>query len=364
MDLFDASSTMEERLYERAAMLQIPLYGILELTPQCNLSCEMCYVRLSNEEMAQKGRLRTLEEWIDLAEQMQQEGTLFVLLTGGEPLIYPKFRELYLKLQEMGMILTVNTNGSLIDRDWAEFFQLHPPRRINITLYGASSDTYEQLCHNGTACAKAFEAVRMLHETGLDVKINASLVRTNVQDWEKIMAFGESLEIPVRMDTYMYPAVREREYSFAKQSRMDPEMAAKVRIQVLRREMGEETFAQYREQTLASIVPDGQTGNFSDTLTCKAGHCSFAVSWNGKLLPCIVMDQSGISMKNRTFRDAWEQLQSEVNQIRISSECVSCAYREACNTCAAAAVAECGKYDAVPEYICAYTKETVRLLRE
>ena len=36
----------------------------------------------------------------------------------------------------MGMILTINTNGTLIDETWADFFAQHPPRRINITLYG------------------------------------------------------------------------------------------------------------------------------------------------------------------------------------------------------------------------------------
>lgn len=86
----------------------------------------MCYVRMSREEMEQVGRLCTIEEWTKVAEDMMKAGTLFVLLTGGEPLLYPNFRELYQKLRELGKIVTINTNGTLIDEEWADFL-----RRIN-----------------------------------------------------------------------------------------------------------------------------------------------------------------------------------------------------------------------------------------
>lgn len=62
--------------------------GVLELLPLCNLNCDMCYVRMSREEMEEVGRLRTMEEWTKTAEDMMKAGTLFVLLTGGEPLLY------------------------------------------------------------------------------------------------------------------------------------------------------------------------------------------------------------------------------------------------------------------------------------
>ena len=67
-----------------------------------------------------KGRLRTKGEWIKLAHQMKDAGTLFLLLTGGEPLLFPGFKEVYIELQKMGMILTINTNGTLIDEEWAD----------------------------------------------------------------------------------------------------------------------------------------------------------------------------------------------------------------------------------------------------
>ena len=121
--------------------------GSLELLPLCNMNCDMCYVRLSARETEAKGGLHTADEWIGLGREMQKAGVLFLLLTGGEPLLFPDFQKLYVELRQMGMILTVNTNGTLLDEGWADFFGRYKPRRINITLYGADDSAYEKLCH-------------------------------------------------------------------------------------------------------------------------------------------------------------------------------------------------------------------------
>lgn len=224
MELMEDGTTIEQQMFTMATEKKVPLYGVLELLPLCNLNCDMCYVRMSREEMEEVGRLRTMEEWTKTAEDMMKAGTLFVLLTGGEPLLYPHFRELYQKLRELGMIITINTNGTLIDEAWADFFAENKPRRINITLYGASNETYERLCHYPGGFDKAVNGIRLLRERNIDVKVNGSLAKANVDDRMKIIELGESLDAPVRIDTYMYPSVRERNHAYNNQARLDPEI--------------------------------------------------------------------------------------------------------------------------------------------
>ena len=117
------TNTIEKAMLCRASAAQRPITGTLELLPICNMNCDMCYIRLSRTEMEKKGRMRTADEWISMGEEMERAGVLFLLLTGGEPLLFPDFRRLYLSLRERGIILTVNTNGTLIDADWAAFFR-------------------------------------------------------------------------------------------------------------------------------------------------------------------------------------------------------------------------------------------------
>lgn len=362
MELMNDGTTLERQMFAIAAEKRLPLYGILELLPLCNLNCDMCYVRMSKSEMEQVGRLRTISEWLSITEDMAKSGTLFVLLTGGEPLLYPEFRTLYLKLLELGMIVTINTNGTLINEDWADFFAEHKPRRINITLYGATNTTYEKLCHYPNGFEKTMQGIRLLHERGIDVKINGSLAKENVEERMKIIEMGEALDIPVRIDTYMYPTVRERLRDYNYQSRLDPETAAKARVEVLRREMGEELFTQYRKMTLETVKHTEEGEAIPGMIKCRAGQSSFVINWQGQMRSCVVLDNPSISLQETSFLDAWTHIVKGVEELKTSTKCSQCTLRNVCNTCAAAAIAETGTADGVPEYLCRYTKATIEYL--
>lgn len=191
-----------------------------------------------------------------------------------------------------------------------------------------------------------------------------SLAKANVDDRMKIIELGESLDAPVRIDTYMYPSVRERNHAYNNQARLDPEMAAKARVEVLQREMGEEVFAQYRKIQLdeAENTPEGEA--VPGQMACRAGKSSFVVNWQGEMRSCVVLDKPSIPLRNVEFEEAWKFTKKETESLRISARCSSCKLRKVCNTCVAAAIAETGKADGVPEYLCRYTEATVRYLKE
>ena len=245
MEQLEGATTVERMILDRAKRTRTPANGSIELLPLCNMNCDMCYVRLSREEMERQGRLRTADEWLEIGRQMKEAGVLFLLLTGGEPFLYPEFRRLYLELRKMGMIITINTNGTLIDEDLARFFGKYKPRRVNITLYGTDEETYTNLCHYPGGYEKTLRGIRLLRKYGVDVKVGGSLARANRDDLDKLLDVQKELDIPVRVDTYMMPATRERELPYNMQSRLDPEEAAQARIHALKREMGPELFPQY-----------------------------------------------------------------------------------------------------------------------
>ena len=53
------------RLFRKASKLGIPLHGVFELTPMCNMNCRMCYVRKSPEEVQREGGLIPAEKWYE-----------------------------------------------------------------------------------------------------------------------------------------------------------------------------------------------------------------------------------------------------------------------------------------------------------
>ncbi len=354
--------SLEKLTLARAAQRLRPANGTLELTPLCTMNCGMCYVRLSLAEMEAQGRLRTAEEWIALGQQMERAGVLFLLLTGGEPLLHPEFREIYSALRRMGMILTVNTNGTLIDEEWAEFFGRQKPRRINITLYGASRETYGALCGWADGYEKTVRALHLLKAAGVDVKINGSVTPLNVQDMDAIYALGRELDMPVHMDTYMVPCTRERSRAFDPGARLSPEEAARARVKALRMEMPKEQFRLFAAQAVESIrhpsFPYGRE------MSCMAGKCSFAVNWQGEMRPCVTLNAPSVPVFDRGFEAAWQEITSAIRPLRIHEKCAGCALRPVCDTCAASAFWETGAADGMPEYLCRYAEETAKLLEK
>ena len=364
MEPMQDATTIERMLLDQAKRTRTPANGSIELLPLCNMNCDMCYVRLSREEMERQGRLRTADEWLEIGRQMQEAGVLFLLLTGGEPFLFPEFRKLYLGLRKMGMILTINTNGTLIDEDLAAFLGENKPRRVNITLYGTDDETYAELCHYPGGFEKTINGIRLLRKHGVDVKIGGSLAKANLDDLDCLLDLGEELGIPVRVDTYMMPAVREREKPYDLQARLNPEEAARSRIHALKREMGQELFAKYAEESIRRADQPEPAQEKPGRMACMAGQCSFTINWQGEMRPCVILSSPAVSVFDVGFRTAWERIVEETGEIRLSAKCSACSIRHLCRTCAASALLEEGSYDSTPEYMCRYTEESLRLLRD
>lgn len=361
MDAMSSATKLEEHLVQMASQKKIPLGGSLELLPLCNMNCDMCYVRLSRKEMEQKGRMRSAEEWLTLAEEMKKQGVLFLLLTGGEPFLHPEFKEIYRGLSQMGMIITINSNGTLIDEKLADFLAEHKPRRVNITLYGKDAVTYQELCHYENGFEQTLRGIRLLRNRQIDVKINGSLTKANLNDAEELIRIAEELQVPIQIDTYMYPAGRERDCGFHEESRLGAREAAAAKIRILKRSLGEERFAIYRENTLHRGNLD-KPEQIDCSVRCRAGKSSFIVNWQGKMTPCIMLPEPSVDVFEVGFQNAWKHIVEESDKIRVSEKCATCNRREICQTCAACALLETGAYNKVPEYLCRYTEEMIKKL--
>ena len=349
------SSALVEYLQTRADAKGIPLSGTFELTPVCNMSCNMCYIRKTPEELAKTGkRLRTVEEWLSLAEKMLEQGTLFLLLTGGEPFTYPGFRELYMKLRNMGFVVSINTNATMVDEETVEWLAQNPPQRINITLYGASNETYTRLCHNPTGFTKVTKAIEMLQDRGLNVKLNCSVTPDNIEDLEKIIAFSDDRKLVLQATSYMFPPLRRDKESIGRNARFDAEECAYVESRIRYLQFGAEDLHNYckRVERVQPLEDDAFFDCEGDRVRCRAGKSSFWITWDGRMLLCAMMDRPYFEPFTEGFAESWQKLREESGAIRLPSECAACEAKDVCRSCAAMVYTETGTYDRKPQYRC------------
>ena len=163
---------LRKYFYQKAAAMRTPISGTFELTPLCNMNCRMCYIRMTPEEMHQRGQLITADDWIEMGRACAEQGMLFLLITGGEPFLRKDFRYIYTELKKLGLMIAINSNATLIDEQTVAWLREDPPVKINVTLYGGSNDTYARLCGHPTGFDAATRAVDMLLEAGIMVNIN------------------------------------------------------------------------------------------------------------------------------------------------------------------------------------------------
>ena len=217
---------LTEFLHRKASITSTPISGTFELSPLCNMDCKMCYIKMSKEKQESIARLRTKEEWIELAQKAKDKGMLFLLLTGGEPFLVKDFKELYIELHKMGFCISINSNGTMIDEDVIEWLKHYPPMRINMTLYGASNETYGRLCNNPKGFMQVTKAISLLKENNIQVKLNCSVTPYNKDDLKQMMDFAEEHDLVIQATSYMFPPLRKDKTKIGQNNRFIAEDAA------------------------------------------------------------------------------------------------------------------------------------------
>ena len=162
----------------------------------------------------------------------------------------------------------------------------------------------------------------------------------------------------------MMPATRERDLPYNLQARLNPEEAAQARIHALKREMGPELFPQYVQQSICRADHPEPAETKPGHMSCMAGQCSFTINWQGEMRPCVILSEPAVSVFEVGFENAWKYIVEETGKILLNAKCSTCHMRHLCRTCAASALLETGSYAGVPDYMCRYAKESLRLLEE
>lgn len=354
---------IERDICNRADLAQIPIAGNFELLPLCNMDCKMCFAKMTKDEMNKHSPMHDYKEWLNIAKNMSDAGMIFLLLTGGEPFLYPHFKELYLGLKKMGIIVSINTNGTLINEEIADYLASDPPRRLNITLYGSNDETYAKLCHNPKGFTQVMNAVKILKERNIAIKFNCSLTPDNINEQEAIFNISKKLDIPIEMGFYMFPPIRKNNIQNVKY-RLSATEAAKARFtyEKLKRSPGE--FNEFVSFSLKSYNKYQQQEEFKSGYTCRSGNSVFWVNYDGTMSACSFTNDFTINIFENDFKESWNKLVNHVSSSKMSLKCHKCKERILCGRCAAAAITETGKINGVPDYYCKITNHYIKLLKE
>lgn len=353
-------------LHSKGHKLGLPIAGNFELTARCNFGCPMCYVHMTEDQLRETGKNElTAQQWLEIARAAKDRGMVFALLTGGEPLVRKDFFEIYDGMRSMGILVSINSNGSLLKGEILERFLESPPVRFNISLYGGSNETYRNMCGR-PVYDQVKENIRRLRQAGVDVSLNLSITPYNFQDLDRIYADAVELDVNVRASSYMYPPVRINGEHFGCGNRLSVEESAKYSVYWDSLRFTPEEFA-VRAENMAKLInpePDGCPVEEGEGIRCRAGSSSFWMTWDGRMLPCGMMTGPEAYPLETGFDAAWNRILQETAKLRTPAKCVSCDHKEICGVCAAVCYTETGRFDGVPEYVCRRAEAIVEETRK
>jgi len=146
------------------------------ITERCNYNCLHCF------HAADNGRRReefSREEAMALLAEAARCGIQGIRLTGGEPTLYPYFRDVVKEIRRQGMALkTLITNGAFLDGELIGFLrETHPRAEIMLSYDGIG--THDWLRQHEGSEEQVLKAIRLCREAGFQVRINMNVNRRN-----------------------------------------------------------------------------------------------------------------------------------------------------------------------------------------
>jgi MoaA/NifB/PqqE/SkfB family radical SAM enzyme len=124
----------------RAGWSAPPTNLSINLTNRCNLKCVMCRgIRLGqevpeNRPWYSRARELGLEDWTRLLEEAASFRP-WLYVTGGEPLMYPHFRDFVGEAKKRRLVVHLQTNGTLLARE-AAFLVEMGVEAVNVSIDG------------------------------------------------------------------------------------------------------------------------------------------------------------------------------------------------------------------------------------
>lgn len=318
---------VEKYLHNKAWETGIPLYGKFELTPFCNLDCKMCYVHLKKEQM-QGADLLSVEQWKHLMRQAVDAGMMVATLTGGECLTSPYFEELYLYLHSMGIQIVVMTNGTLLTEEKIIFLQEHPPKLLQISLYGSNEDGYEQV--TGHRCFRqVINAIQLAKAANLPLQIAVTPSQYMADDAESLVRLVASFGMPYNISAGLFEPYEE---TGRNGKELDMPREDYLKLFKLQARLKGRSLTPGCEEDLPEIdLTAGETKG----LRCGGGRCGFTVTWDGGLQPCSAFREIRQYPLEHDFITSWRAIYQAVIEYPRPVECEECRYKPVCIHCVA-----------------------------
>jgi radical SAM protein with 4Fe4S-binding SPASM domain len=340
----NCGSTQEflNQFRKRVAKERIPLSGSIDLTHRCNLRCIHCYLDPQGKKKHSIQEEMDTEQVMRVLDEITAAGCLYLLITGGEPLLRRDFQPIYRRAKENGLLVTIFTNGTLVSNEIVELFADLPPKAIEISLYGASAETYEGITAVKGSYEKCMAGIHRLLDQGLNLRLKTILMTVNQHEFYEMEQMAKDFGVPFRFDTAIFPRFNG-DLSPIK-LRISPEEAIEKEFSEPERSKEWKNFYDHFKE----IPPSNHI------YECGAGLTYFHIDASGNLRPCLMSHAIQYSILSGDFITGWQGKMPAVRKNKMNPDhvCHNCPKRSLCGYCPPFFELEGGSETVISDFLC------------
>ncbi len=350
------------------------------LTQRCNLQCAHCYLSAFPGADA-SGELSTAECLRIMDEIAQVNPAVFLILTGGEPLLRKDLFELAAAGRERGFTVVVGTNGVLLRDRQARLLREHGVQGASLSLDSTDARKHDAFRHLPGAWEGAVRATKALSAEGLDFSLHMSVTDWNVDEIPAMIDLARELGAKVLNFFFLVRTGRGGHLTDITPAQYEKILTYLAKAQGVGNGTGRSAPTVFEAQEDPWSVPAGRAGGLllrakcaphfrriiweldstSPLLknyahgSCPAGKHYCRITPDGNVTPCPYMPVSAGNLRERSFVDLWQSagVFNDLREPKLGGRCGACEFRKICGGCRCRAYATYGDYLA-EDPACAY----------
>jgi len=332
-----------QRVHDKVNGQRIPISGSIELTTRCNLHCVHCYINTPAADPDALARELDTKTLCTVLDQLADEGCLWLLLTGGEPLLRPDFLEIYTYAKRKGFLITIFTNGTALTPRVADHLAEWPPFCVEITIYGRTEATYERVTGVRDSHRQCIDGINELIKRQIPLKLKTMVLTVNKDELWDMKHYAEKLGVEFRFDPVLNVRLDGDRAPAA--FRIPPQEVVKFDL------ADEQRLKGWREFCERFWGPPHAPEYLYQ---CGAGLTTFHIDPYGFLSACMMARLPRYDLRRGSFHEGWHDFLQEVRTQPGSrqTKCKTCDLISLCGQCPGWAQIEHGDQEAPVEYLC------------
>jgi radical SAM protein with 4Fe4S-binding SPASM domain len=336
-----------EVMHQRQTSQRTPQQVSIEVTRRCPLECQHCYNNLPMGDHDARSREMTTVEHFRMLDELVEMGCFWLLYTGGEIFARKDFLEIYTYAKQKGFLITLFTNGTLINEKIADYLVEWPPFAIEITLYGRTKETYEALTQIPGSYEKCLRGIELLRERHLPLKLKTVATSINKHEISAMRRFAEEdLGVEFKCDGQINPRIDCSQSPLA--VRLTPEEVVALDLNAPK------GISEYRRLVKHDFDNPPSLAQIDTTYFCGGGMNSFAVNAYGEMGICVISQQETFDIRQSGLKPAWEHSLHDVRTRKRTrvTKCIQCRIQSICGMCPANGEMENGDRESPVSFLC------------